>query len=242
MLNNSRSNSFVCFNSLYYYNRRKTGETPAEKLERAFNTCLRYKDDSVRNYTLTLVLSHDMKEHPANYDDLFDKYLEVCSNESYKKQMIALNAPPSVGKLVPYNVLTCALKTTDGKQVMLKDVMHDGKPVYIDFWASWCGPCKQEIPLLMQLAEKYKDKTDFVYISVDNAEKEADWLKAIKAANFTGAHYLVQDTKLSDFAVIKSIPRYLIIDKNGKLNTFRGPNLLVDKQGFENTLQKVLSN
>ncbi len=73
-------------------------------------------------------------------------------------------------------------------------------------------------------------------------EKKADWLKAIRDANFTGAHYLIADKTLTDFARIKSIPRYLVIDKNGKLTTYRGPDLLSDPQGFENILKTVLAN
>jgi thiol-disulfide isomerase/thioredoxin len=239
---NSQANNILCYTKVMYYNRNPADKTPEAKLAAAIDDCLRFKDDSVRNYMLTKILSRNLEKRAANYDDLVEKFQTECTNPAYISGFLAIYNPPVIGKPLPDDVLSASLTTVDGKPVTLKNILPSGKAVLIDFWASWCGPCKREIPALTRLAKRYKDKVDFCYISVDMPDKRADWLKAVKDANFTGAHYLIADKALTDFARIKSIPRYLVIDKNGKLTIYRGPDLLTDPQGFENALKTALAN
>jgi len=239
---NSRSNIQVSYINIKDYNRRTRNQTTEEEFATVFENCTRFKDDSVRNYLLAQNVSRYLPMHPANFDELLQKFREICTNPNYVSGVIALYKPASVGHPLPTSVLNATLKATNGQFTTLKDITPNGKPIFIDFWASWCGPCKKEIPILMQLAEQYRDKIDFRFISLDANDKEVDWLKAIKTTNFKGEHYMIQDKLLTDFAKITSIPRYLVIDKDGKLTTYIGPNLLTDQQGFENTIKAVITN
>jgi thiol-disulfide isomerase/thioredoxin len=93
-----------------------------------------------------------------------------------------------------------------------------GKYVYIDVWASWCGPCKQEIPHFKSLKEKFKGRNiEFVAISVDESKK--DWLSAIESSQLTGIQLWAAgwENPLCDFFKITGIPRFILIDKNGKI-------------------------
>ena len=71
------------------------------------------------------------------------------------------------------------MSNPDGKEITLSDFMGKGKYILVDFWASWCGPCREEMPNIKAIYDKYKDKGfDIVGVSLDR--DHAAWLKAIK--------------------------------------------------------------
>ncbi len=90
-----------------------------------------------------------------------------------------------------------------------------GKYVYVDFWASWCGPCNNEIPHLKQLEETLgNDQVVFVAISID--EEIDDWKAAVKRHNLHGNQFL-GNQEIARLLNISGIPRYVIYDKEGHL-------------------------
>lgn len=104
---------------------------------------------------------------------------------------------------------------TSGKAFSLSSLR--GKYVLVDFWASWCGPCRQENPNVVNAYHKYKDK-NFTVLGVSLDKAKQPWLDAIKADNLTWPH--VSDLKGWQNAVaqqfqISSIPQNFLIDPNG---------------------------
>lgn len=106
---------------------------------------------------------------------------------------------------------------TAGKMVSLKDFR--GKYVLVDFWASWCGPCRVENPHVVSAYQQYKNKNFTVLgVSFDRPGDHAKWMKAIHDDGLTWPH--VSDLKFWDNAVgrmydIRSIPSNVLVDPNG---------------------------
>jgi thiol-disulfide isomerase/thioredoxin len=92
------------------------------------------------------------------------------------------------------------------------------RPIYIDFWASWCGPCLREMPSSMELVDKYRGRIAFVYLSLDD-DIEA-WRKALKKYNlekpFLANHFRIgSNADAAKLFEVNEIPRYILIDKQG---------------------------
>lgn len=81
-------------------------------------------------------------------------------------------------------IVDFSLPTVEGKQVSLKEMLKGNKYLYIDFWASWCGPCRGEFPGMKTVYEQYKDKGFEIWGISTDASKEA-WLGALKQENLT---------------------------------------------------------
>lgn len=120
-----------------------------------------------------------------------------------------------------------ALNDTTGAAVPLSSLR--GKFVLIDFWASWCGPCRMENPNVVRMYNKYKDKGFTIY-SVSLDQSRDSWVKAIRNDNLTWTH--VSDLRFWQSAAaqqygVTGIPKTFLLDKEGKIiaKDLRGPAL-----------------
>ena len=135
----------------------------------------------------------------------------------YKQFMEVKKAKEKTASGVPAPDIT--LDLPDGKQVQLKDICK-GKFTYIDVWATWCGPCKMEIPFMEKLVERFKgnDKVMFISISVD--ENVEAWKKMIEKDKPQWAQYNIHGKTNQQFSAdwgITGIPRFIMIDKDGNI-------------------------
>ncbi len=162
--------------------------------------------------------------------------------------MLLLVAPltqaqePRVGINMGNKAPEIAEKSVDGKIMKLSDLK--GKLVLIDFWASWCGPCRRENPTVVAAYQKYKDKKfvsgkGFTVFSVSLDKEEAAWKKGIETDKLEWPYH-VSDLKYwysKPAAVygVRGIPANFLIDGNGIIidRNLRGPAL-------EAALEKLL--
>ncbi|WP_233861278.1 TlpA family protein disulfide reductase [Tenacibaculum piscium] len=100
-----------------------------------------------------------------------------------------------------------------------------GKYVYIDMWATWCNPCKQEIPFLQKVEKKYHGKKiEFVSISVDSEKDYEKWKEMVADKNLSGVQlYSKRDQTFSGAYKVNSIPRFILIDPQGNIVDANAP-------------------
>lgn len=148
------------------------------------------------------------------YDSLADS---LKGTPLAKDIQVLLAAPKktSVGQVAP----DFAQNTPDGKTVRLGDFR--GKYVLIDFWASWCGPCREENPNVVAAYNRFKDQGfEIIGVSLDSEERKEAWLNAIQKDQLTWTQ--VSDLKGWDNAVaklygIRAIPANILLDPEGNI-------------------------
>jgi len=120
-----------------------------------------------------------------------------------------------VGKQAP----EISLPDTEGKTVKLSSFR--GKYVLVDFWASWCGPCRRENPSVVQAYNQFKNKNFTVLgVSLDRPDQKENWIRAIKEDNLTWTH--ISDLKFWQSEVVpvyklESIPFNVLVDPEGRV-------------------------
>ncbi len=115
-------------------------------------------------------------------------------------------------------------KDINGKSVSLESL--SGKIVYIDVWATWCGPCLRELPSLEKLQRDHKSNRDIAFVSISIDQDKDAWEKMVKAKNMQGIQLFAEgnwaSSLVSDYR-ISGIPRFVIIGKDGKIIDANAP-------------------
>ena len=131
----------------------------------------------------------------------------------------------------------------NGKRFDLSD--FKGKYVYMDIWATWCGPCKVQIPYMKQLEEQFRDAPiHFVSVSVDNDDDKPVWAKMVRENEMSGVQLFAgRENNFGFDYKIQYIPTFILIDKEGNIINPTAPAPMdYQSQGVNQELVSILSS
>lgn len=161
-----------------------------------------------------LALRYMMEKDVAELEQLNNSFTAEIKNSEYVKlieERIALAKGTQIGQAAPL----FSMNDKDGNSIALES--FKGSYVLIDFWASWCAPCRAENPNVVAAYAKYHDK-GFDILGVSFDEKKDKWLKAVESDNLTWSH--VSDLKgwgnaAGQLYGVRGIPHSVLVDRDG---------------------------
>jgi thiol-disulfide isomerase/thioredoxin len=201
---------------------KKQSDYPLQKISTTFRG--KVKDFALfdqLNYAITYTNSFDeLTTSIAQYE----AYGAGLENEHYKKTLLSKIAAKKelllraqVGKPAP----SFTLQSNQGITHSLVD--FKGKVVYLDLWASWCTPCREETPSMQALYNKYKNDNRIAIIGIGVQDGMKQWEKAIQEDKPEWLQLLDKDGAVVKAYTAYEIPRFILIDKEGRIVDFNAP-------------------
>jgi len=158
-----------------------------------------------------LLLTKYMSFLGEEQGDYYNSLPDDVKNSFYGKKMKEEIWP--VGK-AGEKVKEFKLTGDDGKEYDFAKLAEGKKYVLLDFWASWCGPCRKELPNVKKAYAEFKDK-GFEVISVSIDKDEAAWRKAVKEEQLVWPNF--RDQAVADLFKVKAVPTVYLLDSNGNI-------------------------
>ena len=170
------------------------------------------------------MLIREIKEENENIDDDYDKIMTLLASDRMKEKL-TLRYKSAMFTTAGTASVDFNYENFDGGSISLEDLR--GKLLYIDVWATWCGPCIKEMPALKELVKEYANKDiEFVSISIDSKNDYEKWRKMVPEKNVGGIQLYDAEGLNSDFMKafsVSLIPRFMMIDSEGKIITAKAP-------------------
>lgn len=187
--------------------------------------------ESIRYFVQFHILHEQGNKLSVLFQECLNDFRETCPIKEYIHHLDEEIAAAKLAEdSLVYDKIFLSQKLIDinGENMTWKNILENntGKVSYTDIWASWCGPCRMEMPYSIKLQnELSNEKLSYVYISIDNDKEK--WLKAITETRLSGKgkqHYLLDpDSKLAKFLTPNGIPKYFIINKKGTVEYLDAP-------------------
>jgi thiol-disulfide isomerase/thioredoxin len=163
--------------------------------------------------------------YTENIEDYYKTFINASTDNKQKEEITkSYNKLKTISKGQPSPKFN-DYENYNGGKTSLEDLK--GKYVYIDVWATWCGPCKAEIPSLKAMEKKYHNKNiNFVSVSVDRAKDHDKWMKMVSEKELKGYQLFADKNWNSDFVkdyLILGIPRFILIGPEGNIVNSNAP-------------------
>lgn len=201
------------------YDALRSEPTIAAKMEKLYTV---YKNNTIRSRVGETVIENFLKTY--NYSDDFEGGLNQLTAvvEKYgidKKYIADYESRRATIKGTPFPA-DVQLRDAGGNVVDFST--FKGKYVYIDMWASWCAPCRREIPHLKKLEAELQNK-DVVFVSLSIDRDENAWKNSIVEHDLHGYQLIDSENKLGSALNVRGIPFFVIYDKEGCLYMHDAP-------------------
>ena len=180
-----------------------------------------YKEHMLSSYVSGLTMSLGIDGAWDIKEDFVNSFPNASSvesiNASYAKWELLKK-----GKKAP----NFEYEALNGEKVSLSSLK--GSVVYVDVWATWCGPCIAEFPSYKALKKRLKDAKDvkWLYVSVDDAKDKEKWVKFLAKNELDGIQLFSGsgwETEITELYQIRGIPRYILVDKEGNIHSANAP-------------------
>ncbi len=204
--NGEKENNFLAQKALYdeQFEEKMAGFKTADDFKLAL---------AERNNTFTKQLQDPKMD--ANFTKFANQMVSMEGQQMDGMYNAALAKSKTIGKASPQ----FDYENHKGGKTKLSDLK--GKYVYIDNWATWCGPCLRELPALKMVEEKYHGKNiEFVSVSIDTKKDYEKWRKMVTDKKLGGTQVIADNDWNSDFIKafgINSIPRFILIGPDGNV-------------------------
>ncbi|SFS91234.1 Thioredoxin-like [Zhouia amylolytica] len=225
LLNNKEYVSFLRALMLYkYFNEDKRVKNSV--LFDFVNEHETFLNKSAKDVLLDSYLKSIFFVEKPKFDKYLTKFNSANENDELKNKWnsVVANQKANSKKLNATN-RTAGLLTNlvNDNELTFEQVLsgHKGKIVLVDFWASWCSPCRKEMPFLKDLKSKFNE-TELKIIEISIDKDYSAWVRASKLENLSKeeGNYIISNWEKSNLYKnfrIKTIPRYLLFDRNGKI-------------------------
>lgn len=183
------------------------------------------KIPALKNDVIDYLSSFLVSPGNENMEAIYNFFVENTTNEDTKKKLTATfekNKNLIKGKPSPQ---FANYENHKGGDLSLTDLK--GKYVYVDVWATWCGPCIREIPSLKEVEKQFHGQNvEFVSTSIDQAKDHDKWVSMVKDKDLGGVQLMADKDWNSKFVrdyAIQGIPRFILIDPNGNIVSADAP-------------------
>ena len=188
--------------------------------------------DQLLSTQITKMMNMENDESKRNL--IFQEHINGVQNPKLKnfvaKNLEVINNQQK-GKAFP----EMAFEDADGKKVSISQ--FKGKYVVIDFWATWCGPCKETSPVFEYQAKKWRNNDQIVFLSASIDEDKSKWKLDLKNTQSNVKQWWIADSKVLKELGVNSIPRFMMLDPDGKIFNSNMPR--PNETNFVDILDKV---
>jgi thiol-disulfide isomerase/thioredoxin len=233
--------SYHDFLPLYLDFKTKLDTTNTEKplFVRKFESIKsRFQSPKVRELLYYQLLTEGMQMSINDVALVIDEYTKLQTNKTYNEEINTV-----------FNGWRHLLAGKDAPSWEYQDLAGNmyssnalkGKVVYIDIWATWCGPCLRELPYLEKMQEAFKGNNKIAFVSISIDQDKAAWQAMVKQKNMKGIQLLADqawNSKIVSDYRINGIPRFIIVSKEGTIINANAPRPS-DKE-LKNILEKAL--